>query len=98
MVTVISVFAGILTPILSGLALYAIKSGQRKAQTREEDRDEREQLTMEAINASFCVNKELVNCVLDGKPPNGELDEAYEYQRMVKHKIEDYSRKKASRS
>ncbi|MCQ4637011.1 hypothetical protein NE619_09735 [Anaerovorax odorimutans] len=96
--TIISALVGIFTAVMSGLILYVVKSGQKKAQSREEDRDKREQLTLEAINASFCVNKELVSCVLDGKPPNGELDEAYEYQRDVKHKIEDYAREKASRS
>lgn len=98
METAIGIFVGIFTAVMSGLILHTIKAGQKKAQEREEDRDEREKLTLEAINASFCVNKELVGCVLDGKPPNGELDEAYEYQRKVKHKIEDYAREKASHS
>ncbi|MCO7121902.1 hypothetical protein NIA71_08635 [Ihubacter massiliensis] len=98
METALTMLLSLATTVIAGVALHAIKSGQKKAQSREEDRDKREQLTLEAINASFCVNKELVSCVLDGKPANGELDEAYEYQRNVKHKIEDYAREKASRS
>lgn len=50
---------GVFTAVMSGLILHAIKSGQKKAQSREEDRDAREHLTLEAINATFCVNKEL---------------------------------------
>ncbi|MEG1298297.1 MAG: hypothetical protein RSD18_04835 [Anaerovoracaceae bacterium] len=88
----------LVTTIIAGVILHAIKSGQKEAQKREEDRDERERLTLEAINASFCVNKELVSCVLYRKPPNGEMEEAYKYQRDVKHKIEEYTRKKASQS
>ena len=98
METAIGILVGIFTAVMSGLILHAIKSGQKKAQVREEDRDEREKLTLEAINASFCVNKEVVACVLDKKPPNGDLDNAYQYQRDVKHKIEDYAREKASKS
>lgn len=98
METALTTILSIVTTIIAGVILHAIKSGQKKAQAREEDRDEREKLTLEAINASFCVNKELTNCVLYEEEPNGELEEAYEYQRAVKHKIEDYARKKASRS
>lgn len=95
MEAMIGIFAGLFTSVMSGVILYAIKSGQKSAQDREADRDEREKLTLDAINAIFCVNKELVRCVR-GEKPNGELTEAYEYEREVKHKIEEYARDKAS--
>ena len=64
---------------------------------READRDEREELILECINANFCITKELVDCVLYEKPPNGELQQAYDYKQDTKHKLEDYMRKRAAR-
>lgn len=64
---------------------------------READRDEREELILESITANFCVTKELVDCVLYKKPPNGELEEAFSYKQQTKHKLEDYMRRRAAR-
>lgn len=64
---------------------------------REAERDEREELILECINANFCITKELVDCVLYEKKPNGELEEAYRYKQQTKHKLEDYMRRRAAR-
>lgn len=64
---------------------------------READRDEREELILECINANFCITKELVDCVLYDKPPNGELQQAFDYKQETKHRLEDYMRKRAAR-
>ena len=67
------VIATALPSVLSGIILAIIGQQQKKAEARAKDRVEREELTLEAINAIFCVTKELVDCVLYEKPPNGEL-------------------------
>lgn len=92
-----AVIATVLPSVLSGVILAIISKQQKKADERAKDRVEREELTLEAINAMFCVTKELVDCVLYGKQPNGELKEAFEYKQQVKHKIEEYQRKKISK-
>ena len=92
-----AVIATVLPSVLSGVILAIISKQQKKAEERAKDRVEREELTLEAINAMFCVTKELVDCVLYGKPPNGELKEAFEYKQQVKHKLEEYQRKKISK-
>lgn len=92
-----AVIATVLPSVLSGVILVIISKQQKKAEERAKDRVEREELTLEAINAMFCVTKELVDCVLYGKPPNGELKEAFEYKQQVKHKLEEYQRKKISK-
>ena len=43
------------------------------------------------------MTKELVDCTLYGKKPNGELEEAYKYKQETKHKLDDYYRKRAAR-
>lgn len=92
-----AVIATVLPSVLSGVILAIISKQQKKADERAKDRTEREELTLEAINAMFCVTKELVDCVLYEKPPNGELKEAFEYKQQVKHKLEEYQRKKISK-
>ena len=52
---------------------------------------------MESLNAIFCVTKELTECVLNGKKPNGELHIAYEYKQKAKHDLEEYERKRAAK-
>lgn len=91
------VIATALPSVLSGIILAIIGQQQKKAGARAKDRVEREELTLEAINAIFCVTKELVDCVLYEKPPNGELKEAFEYKQSIKHKLENYQRKKVSK-
>ena len=91
----IGVGASVIAAVISGVILRKVDTAQKKNDKREAERDEREELTLEALNATFCVNKELVRCVR-GEKPNGELTEAFRYQQNVKHKIEDYLRKKAA--
>lgn len=88
----------VIQSVLSGIILIAIKVGQHKAAKREEDRDEREELTLESLNAINCVNKELFECTLHKKTPNGDLEAAFQYQQDVKHKLESYMRRRASKA
>ncbi|MDO4486021.1 MAG: hypothetical protein Q4C46_05425 [Bacillota bacterium] len=83
--------------VLSGIVLAVVSKSQKKADEREEERNERERLTLESLNAIFCVTKELTECVLNGKEPNGELHIAYEYKQKAKHDLEEYERKRASK-
>ncbi len=92
------IIAAALPSVLSGIILLVITKQQSKADKRAKDREEREELTLEALNAMFCVTKELTDCTLYGKKPNGELEEAYNYKQNVKHKIENYERRRAARS
>ena len=90
------IIAAALPSIFSGVTILLLTRQQNKADKRAKDREEREELTLEAINAIFCVTKEFTDCVLNHKTPNGELEEAYKYKQKIKHKIEDYERKKAA--
>ena len=92
----IGIIFSVIAAIISGVILGKLDKAQKKSDEREAEQDEREQLTLEALNATFGVNKELVRCVR-GEKPNGELTEAFRYQQDVQHKIENYLRKKASR-
>lgn len=83
--------------LLVGIVLAKLSKSEKKADAREADRDEREELTLECINANFSVTKELVDCVLYNKPPNGELKDAYEYREKVEHKLTDYMRRRAAK-
>lgn len=90
--------AAFLPSLFSGAALVLLTRQQHKVDQRARDREEREELTLEALNAVFSVTKELVDCTLHGKEPNGDLEKAYQYKQDIKHKIEDYERRKAARS
>ena len=92
------IIAAALPSVLSGVTIFVVTRQQNKADKRAQDRVEREELTLEALNAVFCVTKELTDCVLNKKPPNGELEEAYRYKQDIKHKIENYERRRAARS
>lgn len=92
------ILASAIPSILSAIVLLVITRQQGKADKRAEDREEREELTLEALNAVFSVTKELVDCTLYGKEPNGDLENAYKYKQDIKHKIEDYERRKAAKS
>ena len=74
-----------------------MKRNHTIAEKKQAERDEREELTLESLNAIFSVTKELVDCTLYGKKPNGELEEAYKYKQETKHKLDDYYRKRAAR-
>ncbi len=84
--------------ILSGVVLWFMKKNYTSAEKKQAERDEREELTLESLNAIFSVTKELVDCTLYGKKPNGELEEAYKYKQETKHKLEDYYRRRAART
>lgn len=45
--------------ILSGLTMLIVTRQQMKAEKRRAAEEEREKLTLEALNAIFCVTKEL---------------------------------------
>ena len=74
--------------VLSGIVLAVVSKSQKKADEREAERDEREMLTLQSLDAIFAITKELTECVLNHKKPNGELQEAYEYKQDTKHKLE----------
>lgn len=104
----LTIFGAVLA-LLSSLILYYIKKSEDKAEKREQtrlkkeeqrekERQEREELTLQSMDALFCVTKELVECTLHGKAPNGELQEAYNYKQQAKHRLEEYERKQAVKS
>lgn len=84
--------------VLSGIVIKMVNDSRIKQDQREAERDEREMLTLQSLDAIFAITKELTECVLNHKKPNGELQEAYEYKQDTKHKLEAYERKKAARS
>ena len=94
---VITAILGVLLTYLCTRILAKQKHSEEKSEKRELDRDEREELILQCIDANFCITKELVDCVLYDKKPNGELEEAFRYKQDVKHKMEDYMRKRAAR-
>lgn len=83
--------------LLVGVVLAKMARNEKKADQREADRDEREELILESLNANGCVIKELYECRYHDKPANGDLEEAYQYQKEVKHRLEDYMRRRAAR-
>lgn len=83
--------------LMVGVVLAKLSKNERKNEERERDRDEREELILESLNANGCVIKELYECRFHDKPANGDLEDAYQYQREVKHKLDDYMRKRAAR-
>lgn len=96
MTTIQAIIIAAVPSILSGMTMLVVTHQQKKVEQRHAATEEREELTLEALNAVFCVTKELVDCTLYGKKPNGELADAYKYKQDVKHKIETYERKRAS--
>lgn len=103
----LTILAAVLA-FMFGVILFMIKRNDEKAVRREQkrqqsealkeaDRDEREMLILKGLNANFSITKELTECVLHKKPPNGELEDALKYKQDVKHEIEDYMRRKAAR-
>lgn len=91
------IFIGGIPSLLVGIVLAKMARNERKADEKEADRDEREMLILEGLNANFSITKELTDCVLYKKPPNGELEEAFKYKQDVKHRMEDYMRRRASK-
>lgn len=89
----VSLFVGLTTALI----LRKLDKMEKKQSEKEMERNEREELTLESLNALFHITKELVDCTLYGKPPNGEMEDAYQYKQNVKHKLDDYMRKKAAR-
>ncbi len=91
------ILIGGIPSLLVGIVLAKMARNERKADEKEADRDEREMLILEGLNANFSITKELTDCVLYKKPPNGELEEAFKYKQDVKHRMEDYMRRHAVR-
>lgn len=91
------IIIGGIPSLLVGVVLAKMARSEKKADRREADRDEREELILESLNANGCVIKELYECRYHDKPANGDLEAAYQYQKDVKHKLEDYMRRRAAR-
>lgn len=91
------ILIGGIPSLLVGVVLAKMARNEKKADQREADRDEREELILESLNANGCVIKELYECRYHDKPANGDLEEAYQYQKEVKHRLEDYMRRRAAR-
>lgn len=91
------IIIGGIPSLLVGIVLAKMARNEKKADEKEADRDEREMLILKGLNAVFSITKELTECVLHKKPPNGELEDALRYKQDVKHEIEDYMRRKAAR-
>lgn len=94
--TVIPIVTGVITSVLAAVILSVITKNQKEAEIKEKEREERENLTLESLDATFSICKELTRCVR-GEKPNGELTEAFDYMQDVKHRIAEYQRKRASR-
>ena len=90
--------AGGIPSLLVGIVLAKMKRDSDRAAIREAEKEERELLILECQDANFSITKELVDCVLYGKEPNGELEEAYKYKQDTKHKLEDYLRRRAAKN
>ena len=94
---IIWIFIGGVPSLLVGIVLAKMARNEKKTAQLEADRDEREELILESLNANGCVIKELYECRFHDKPANGDLEEAYLYQKDVKHRLEDYMRRRAAR-
>ena len=93
----VGILISLFATVLSGIILRKLDKMEKQTAKKEAERNEREELTLESINALFCTTKELVDTVLYEKPPNGEMQQAYKYKQETKHKLEDYMRKRAAR-
>lgn len=93
---IIPIITGVITSVLAAVIISILTKNQKAAEVKEAEREEREDLTLEALDAIFSISKELTRCVR-GEKPNGELTEAYDYLQDVKRKIKVYQRKRASR-
>lgn len=96
MPTIQAIIIAAIPSVLSGLTMLVVTQQQKRTEKRRKATEEREKLTLEAINAVFCVTKELVDCTLYGKKPNGDLAKAYDYKQKVKYDLEDYERERAA--
>ena len=94
---IVWIFIGGVPSLLVGIVLAKMARNEKKTAQLEADRDEREELILESLNANGCVIKELYECRFHDKPANGDLEEAYLYQKDVKHRLEDYMRRRAAR-
>lgn len=92
-----TIIVAVIPSILSAMILAKLNKHHEKLAMDERERDEREELILESIDATFDVAKELVNCVLYNKKPNGELEECLKRKDEVRKKLEKFERKRASR-
>ena len=91
------VIATAIPSILSGVTLLIITRYFNKSDKRAETKAKREELMLQALDALMDVTKELTACVLEGKTPNGDLHEAYNYKQRAKHDLELYERQQAAK-
>lgn len=95
--SIAAIIATAVPSILSGVTLLVVTRYLNKSDKKTDEKAKREELTLEALDALMDITKELTACVLEGKTPNGELHEAYARKQDIKHKLEDYERKQASK-
>ena len=91
------VIATAIPSILSGVTLLIITRYFNKSDKRADAKAKREELMLQALDALMDVTKELTACVLEGKTPNGDLHEAYNYKQRAKHDLELYERQQAAK-
>ena len=95
--TVLKWIIAAIPAIISGYILWQMKEHQKQVDERDAERAKREFLTLENINAQSSAIKELYVCVLLGRTPNGELEQAFKYMQDSKHELEEYLRELASK-
>ena len=91
------IIATAIPSILSGVTLLIITRYFNKSDKRADAKAKREELMLQALDALMDVTKELTACVLEGKTPNGDLHEAYNYKQRAKHDLELYERQQAAK-
>ena len=95
--TINALLIALIPSVLSAIIIKKISNIQLRNDEIIAQRHEFKRLMLEALNAIFCMLKELYVCVLLKRTPNGELKEAFDYMQDVKHKIEDYERRHTSK-
>ena len=91
------IIATAIPSILSGVTLLIITRYFNKSDKSADAKAKREELMLQALDALMDVTKELTACVLEGKTPNGDLHEAYNYKQRAKHDLELYERQQAAK-
>lgn len=84
--------------IISGVVMYKANRHQKKMEARDAEKARYEYLCLENLNAITCVVKELYACQYKGIPPNGELEDAFNYMQQTKHNLEDHLRQTATKN
>ena len=95
---IFSSIIAVVSSIISGVFLYLYKKQQEKSEEKEEDKAKYEYCCSKSLNALFSITKELYNCCMLGRTPNGELEEAFKYMQKSKHELEDHLRERATKN